>query len=113
LDFPAKTIALVLLVKAGRRWPYIICVTIAGLAFLSMMAFQRGYYTNDWPIVVCAMIGNLCISTTFAIIWLYTPELFPTSIRYHCISSRYSARYTLFSFYISFAVEMLASDLVP
>merc|ERR1712109_318758 len=36
---------------------------------------------NDWPIVTAAMIGNLAISTTFAMIWLYTPELFPTNIR--------------------------------
>ena len=47
-----------------------------------MLPFERGVYTNDWPIVVMAMIGNLGVSTTFAIIWLYTPELFPTNIRY-------------------------------
>lgn len=81
LDFPAKTIALILVIKCGRRWPYICCVTGSGLGFLMMMAFERGVYVDDWPIVVCAMIGNLCISITFAIIWLYTPELFPTNIR--------------------------------
>ena len=52
-----------------------------GVAFFMMAAFERGAYTNDWPIVTMAMIGNLFVSTTFAIIWLYTPELFPTSIR--------------------------------
>ena len=71
----------VLLIKAGRRWPYIICIAIGGLAFLLMLPFERGVYTNDWPIVTAAMIGNLAISTTFAMIWLYTPELFPTNIR--------------------------------
>ena len=73
---------MILLIKAGRRWPYIICIACGGLAFLLMMAFDRGVYANDWPIVVMAMIGNLFISTTFAIIWLYTPELFPTNMRY-------------------------------
>ena len=72
---------MVLLIKAGRRWPYIICITLSGIAFLSMMAFERGVYANDWPIVLMALTGNLFISVTFAIIWLYTPELFPTNIR--------------------------------
>ena len=44
-----------------------------------MMAFDRK--DHQVAIVVCAMLGNFFISTTFAIIWLYTPELFPTNIR--------------------------------
>ena len=52
-----------------------------GIGFLVMLCFERGYYANEWPIVMCAMVGNFFISTTFAILWLYTPELFPTSIR--------------------------------
>ena len=70
------------MVKVGRRWPYIVCITLAGASFLMMSVFERGYYTNDWPIVTLAMLGNLFISTTFAIIWPYTPELFPTNIRH-------------------------------
>ena len=82
LDFPAKTIAGLLMIKVGRRMPYIICIASAGVSFLMMSVFERGYYDNDWPIVTMAMLGNLFISTTFAIIWPYTPELFPTNIRY-------------------------------
>ena len=48
-------------------------------ALLLMMAFDRK--DHQVAIVVCAMLGNFFISTTFAIIWLYTPELFPTNIR--------------------------------
>ena len=81
MDFPAKTLAMFLLIKTGRRWPYIICMGCGGIGFLVMLCFERGYYANEWPIVMCAMVGNFFISTTFAILWLYTPELFPTSIR--------------------------------
>ena len=72
----------ILLIKTGRRWPYIICIFISGTAFLLMLPFERGVYPSDWPIVVMAMIGNLFVSTTFAMIWMYTPELFPTNIRW-------------------------------
>ena len=48
LDFPAKTLAMVLLIKTGRRWPYIICMACGGIGFLMMTAFERGKYTNDW-----------------------------------------------------------------
>lgn len=81
LDFPAKTLAMFMLIKAGRRWPYIICIGLGGVAFSCMIFFERDVYPNNWPIVACAMVGNLFVSTTFAIIWLYTPELFPTNIR--------------------------------
>ena len=73
----------ILLIKTGRRWPYIICIFISGTAFLLMLPFERGVYPSDWPIVVMAMIGNLFVSTTFAMIWMYTPELFPTNIRWN------------------------------
>ena len=81
MDFPAKTLAAVLVIKCGRRWPYIICLIGSGVSFLIMLAFNRGDYENDWPIVTCAMMGNFFISTSFAIIWVYTAELFPTNVR--------------------------------
>ena len=82
MDFPAKSLAALSIIKCGRRWPYIICLVGSGVSFLVMLAFNRGDYANDWPIVTCAMCGNFFISTSFAIIWVYTAELFPTNVRY-------------------------------
>ena len=81
MDFPAKSLAAILVIKCGRRWPYIILMVGSGVSFLLMLAFNRGDYDNDWPIVTCAMFGNFFISTSFAIIWVYTAELFPTNVR--------------------------------
>ena len=81
LDFPAKTAAALLVIKCGRRWPYIVCLFLSGVSFLCMLAFNRGDYSNDWPIVACAMCGNVFISTSFAIIWVYTAEIYPTNVR--------------------------------
>ena len=38
-------------------------------------------YTLDWPIVTCAMIGKFCISASFAIVYVYSAEVFPTVLR--------------------------------
>ena len=81
MDFPAKSLAAILVIKCGRRWPYIILMVSCGVSFLLMLAFNRGDYANDWPIVTFAMLGNFFISTSFAIIWVYTAELFPTNVR--------------------------------
>ena len=35
----------------------------------------------DWPIVTCAMIGKFCISASFAIVYVYSAEVFPTVLR--------------------------------
>ena len=92
----------ILLIKTGRRWPYIICIFISGTAFLLMLPFERGVYPSDWPIVVMAMIGNLFVSTTFAMIWMYTPELFPTNIRWKIC----------FRFYLTFKGQLISKCLI-
>ena len=105
MDFPAKSLAALSIIKCGRRWPYIICLVGSGVSFLVMLAFNRGDYTNDWPIVTCAMCGNFFISTSFAIIWVYTAELFPTNVRYvhicqggKCRGRAWRKRYFVISF---------------
>ena len=81
LDFPAKTLAGIFVLKVGNRMPYIIGVTASGLSFFLICAFDKGVYTYDWPIVTLALFGSFCISITFAILWPYTTELYPTNIR--------------------------------
>ena len=77
----ARILTIGIVTKVGRKLPYIVCLFGAGLSFLCMIPFKKGDYVFNWPIVTCAMFGYFFIACSFAIIWVYTSELFPTNAR--------------------------------
>ena len=81
LDFPAKTLALVLTLKVGRKFPYMIGSATTGVMFLLTLFIERDKYPSNWPIVVLALIGNFSTTLCFAILYMYTGELMPTTVR--------------------------------
>lgn len=81
LDFPAKLLALVSLVWFGRRLPYISLTFIAGLCFVACLVIPRGVYPNELPIVVLSLVSSFCVSASFAMLWMWTSELMPTTVR--------------------------------
>lgn len=81
LDFPAKTLAMVLVLKCGRKYPYMVCQGITGAMFLCTLFIERDVYPSNWPIVVFALIGNFTTTLCFAILYMYTGELMPTTVR--------------------------------
>ena len=72
LDFPAKTLAMVLANKIGRKYPYALGSTTTGIMFFITLFIKRDYYPSNWPIVVLALIGNFCTTMCFAILYMYT-----------------------------------------
>jgi MFS transporter, OCT family, solute carrier family 22 (organic cation transporter), member 4/5 len=62
--------------KTGRKIPYIIFLTFSGLSCLSIPLSNNLYYQ-----ISAAMFGKLCTSGSYGIIYIYTAEIFPTSIR--------------------------------
>merc|ERR1719278_919166 len=81
LDFPAKTLAMFLAQNVGRKYPYAIGSTTTGIMFLITVFIPRDVYPSNWPIVVLALIGNFCTTMCFAILYMYTGELMPTTVR--------------------------------
>jgi len=81
LDFPAKTLALVLVQTVGRKYPYMAGSAVTGIMFLCTLFIERGVYPSNWPIVVFALIGNFSTTLCFAILYMYTGELMPTTVR--------------------------------
>merc|ERR1719397_1175955 len=81
LDFPAKTLAMIMVLKVGRKYPYMIGSTITGVMFLLTLFIPRDVFPSNWPIVVLALIGNFCTTMCFAILYMYTGELMPTTVR--------------------------------
>merc|ERR1712241_295072 len=81
LDFPAKTLAMFLAQNVGRKYPYACGSTTTGIMFLITVFIPRDVYPSNWPIVVLALIGNFCTTMCFAILYMYTGELMPTTVR--------------------------------
>ena len=81
LDFPAKLLALVSLVWFGRRLPYISLTLLACVCFVACLLIPRGVYPNELPIVVLSMVSSFCVSASFAMLWMWTSELMPTTVR--------------------------------
>jgi OCT family organic cation transporter-like MFS transporter 4/5 len=83
VEMPAVVVIIPALATIGRVKCYsgtfisggICCGLVAILSF----ALEKG--SHVWAPVTVAMIGKFLISMTFAIAYLYTAELFPTSVR--------------------------------
>merc|ERR550539_1872390 len=83
VEVPAVVVIIPALATIGRVKCY--CGTFisggvcCGLVAILSFALEKG--THVWAPVTVAMIGKFLISMTFAIAYLYTAELFPTSVR--------------------------------
>lgn len=76
VEIIAYIIVHLILDRIGRKLPYFVFLFLAGLS-----CFSVTFITDNLIVVVLAMIGKMCASASYAIIYLYTSELFPTSIR--------------------------------
>ena len=64
MEIPAYTICMWVLLKKGRKLPYVLMMLTAGASLLLTMAVPRGVYAYNWPQVVLALIGKLMITGT-------------------------------------------------
>ena len=87
LELPAYTAAIFFLLYSGRRFPYSCSMMLCGLSLLSIMLVPRGVFPQDWPAMVLALLGKTCITFSWAVLFLYSAELFPTQIRASGIGS--------------------------
>ncbi|XP_033741750.1 uncharacterized protein LOC117328333 [Pecten maximus] len=82
VEFPAYIISIVFLDRLGRRTLHCIMMLAGGVACLSTI-FTVLYGGKDLQILttVLALIGKLGSSAGFALIYIYSAELFPTVLR--------------------------------
>jgi len=78
LDFPAKGAAVFSLLFYGRKLPYIILTFVAGVMFVVILFIPQTY---AMPIMVLSLIASFCVSSSFAMLWMWMSELMPTSVR--------------------------------
>ncbi|CAH1798693.1 unnamed protein product, partial [Owenia fusiformis] len=78
VEIPAYALFHFLLRKLGRRVCTCLTLTIGGLALLCLLPVSE---EHQIVILVLSMTGKFMVSGTFAIIYLYSAELFPTPVR--------------------------------
>jgi len=61
--------------RCGRRGAQIFFFMVAGIALVSLAVFDESYST------FLALVGKFGSSAAFAVVYLYTAEIFPTTIR--------------------------------
>lgn len=76
VEILAYVVIHLILDKLGRKLPYVIFLLGAGLS-----CFGVTFFPSKIAVVTLAMVGKFCASASYAIIYLYSSELFPTSTR--------------------------------
>lgn len=82
VEFPGYTIVLLFLDRLGRKRLHCICMIVGGLTCLStIFTILFGGKELQALTTTLAMIGKLGAAAAFAIIYIYSAELFPTVVR--------------------------------
>ncbi|XP_046546404.1 organic cation transporter protein-like [Haliotis rubra] len=78
----AYVICLLLMERIGRKKMLCTAMLMAGIACaLSFVPFFVTETPNKWIINILACLGNTCVSTGFAAVYVFTAELLPTTSR--------------------------------
>ncbi|XP_023323116.1 organic cation transporter protein isoform X2 [Eurytemora carolleeae] len=83
LEIPAYILAIFVLLRYGRRFPYCISMILSGLSLLCISLVPQG----NWCVMMLALFGKTCITFAFATLFIYSTEIFPTVIRTGAIGS--------------------------
>ncbi|XP_064643372.1 organic cation transporter protein-like [Lineus longissimus] len=83
MDIPATFYTMFTPTKFGRKAPHVLALLVAGLACVaSMFVILYGHNSVlSWLPTTLATIGKFGISAAFGSAYLYSAELFPTSVR--------------------------------
>ncbi|XP_013399619.1 organic cation transporter protein-like [Lingula anatina] len=82
-DIPGQLLALFILDRIGRRKILLIFMVFGGLACIVAVLIPKDL---QWLTVTLALLGKMAISTSFAIIYIVTSEIYPTVIRHVSLS---------------------------
>ncbi|ESO89316.1 hypothetical protein LOTGIDRAFT_106549 [Lottia gigantea] len=82
VEFPAYTICLVFLDRKGRRVLHTCSMLTSGIAcIITIFTILYAGEGQQWLTVTFAMIGKLGATMGFAVIYVFSSELFPTVVR--------------------------------
>lgn len=112
VDFVGYSSSILLLTYIGRKWSCFIYYALAAASMLILLLLPQ---EETSTVVWIAMVGRLGTSAAYAIITLYTAELFPTEVRNSAIgvSSMFGHVGSMMApFVVDFLVRQFSSSLV-
>eukprot|EP00095_Tigriopus_kingsejongensis_P003586 maker-scaffold140_size315649-snap-gene-2.28 protein:Tk03586 transcript:maker-scaffold140_size315649-snap-gene-2.28-mRNA-1 annotation:"organic cation transporter protein" len=80
VEIPSYMAAMVLMNVWGRRWTLSISLITAGITLVSIVGIDQHLW-NGWGIMAMVFLGKAVISCAFGVMYAYTAELCPTTIR--------------------------------
>ncbi|KAK7070869.1 hypothetical protein SK128_003135 [Halocaridina rubra] len=82
MQMPSYTVTAPLINWKGRKIPSIILFLISGASIMTL-----GFIPDDltWLLMTLAMIGMLCVSSVYMILFVFLSELLPTEVRLQSI----------------------------
>ncbi|CAL1291322.1 unnamed protein product [Larinioides sclopetarius] len=78
LEFPSYAFVFWGIKRWGRR-PTLVSCTVVGAAACAALVFVPS--DLPWLVNTFAMVGKFCFTGSFGLLYLYTTEVFPTSVR--------------------------------
>lgn len=81
VEIPGIAISIAILLKMGRRWPLALTMILAGVACLFVVPIPYIFNNVQWLITSLAMLAKFSISSSNAVMPVFTAELYPTTIR--------------------------------
>ncbi|CAH2011448.1 unnamed protein product [Acanthoscelides obtectus] len=81
VEIPAVAISIFILLKGGRRWPLSLTMVISGIACALTVPIYLATADMQWVVTSLTMISKFCVSSSNAIMPVFTAELYPTTIR--------------------------------
>lgn len=81
VEVPAIAISILFLLKMGRRWPLCLTLMGSGAACLLTLTISPGDTDLEWVTIMLAMAGKFSVSSSNAVMPVFTAELFPTVVR--------------------------------
>ncbi|XP_044740694.1 organic cation transporter protein-like [Chrysoperla carnea] len=87
VEIPSIAVSILFLMRGGRRWPLCLTLAFAGVACLLSVIIPTiaDYFDSDvdiqWLKTACAHMGKFSVSSSNAVMPVFTAELFPTVIR--------------------------------
>ncbi|XP_069991075.1 organic cation transporter protein isoform X2 [Penaeus vannamei] len=78
MEVPGYSLTAPLINRVGRKWPTIWGYVLSGVAILLLVFIPDNI---QWLVMTLAMLGKLCNSGAFMIIFVYMSEVLPTEVR--------------------------------